>query len=647
MRIQMCHYNRNSKSLRLSTVSGTFSSKSALRRIAILNGDIKKLSPAVQDFIEKSVNLCKPENVHICDGSNAENQHIINTMVKDGILESLPKMDNCWLARTDPADVARVESRTFVVTKRKQEAIPTPKSGIQGTLGNWMSMEQWKAAIQERFPGCMTGRTMYVIPYSMGPVGSPLSKIGIELTDSPYVAASMRVMTRMGSDVLDVLGNGEFTKCLHSVGSPLPLSRPLVNNWPCNPDKTIVTQCPETNEIVSFGSGYGGNSLLGKKAFALRIGSTIARKEGWLAEHMLIVGITNPQGVKRYIAAAFPSACGKTNLAMLTSTLPGYKVECVGDDIAWMRFDKNGVLRAINPENGFFGVAPGTNMETNPNAMKTCEKNTIFTNVAKTSDGGVFWEGMEKEVSPDVSITSWLGEEKWTKSSGRSAAHPNSRFCCPASQCPTIDPDWESADGVPISAILFGGRRPYGVPLVYESFSWRHGVFIGASVSSEATAAAEFKGRVIMHDPFAMRPFFGYNAGHYLEHWLSMEKPGRKLPKIFHVNWFRKNAKGGYLWPGFGDNIRVLDWILKRCEGEAVAQPSPIGLLPKPGSLNTDGLNDLDFNELFNLPQRFWQDEVKDLETYFSEQFGDDLPNKILAELQDLKKRISHLGSDY
>lgn len=438
-----------------------------------------------------------------------------------------------------------------------------------------MSPEELQKALGERFPGCMKGRTMYVIPFSMGPLGSPLSKTGIQLTDSPYVVASMRIMTRMGADVMKSLGNSsDFIRCLHSVGCPLPLQRQLTNNWPCNPEKTIVSHIPDKNEIVSFGSGYGGNSLLGKKCFALRLGSILAKREGWLAEHMLILGITAPNGVKKYVAAAFPSACGKTNLAMLTPTLPGYKTECVGDDIAWMKFDENGVLRAINPEFGFFGVAPGTSNKTNPNAMATIAKNTIFTNVAKTSDGGVFWEGLEKEAPAGVSITSWLGQEKWSKESGKPAAHPNSRFCTPAGQCPIIDPKWEDPKGVPISAIIFGGRRPEGVPLVYESFNWEHGVMVGASLRSETTAAAEHKGKAIMHDPFAMRPFFGYNFGHYLAHWLSFqEKEGLQLPKIFHVNWFRKDAKTGeFLWPGFGENCRVLDWICRRVDGEDVAQ---------------------------------------------------------------------------
>ncbi|KAK3862010.1 hypothetical protein Pcinc_032088 [Petrolisthes cinctipes] len=616
------------------------------RSLSVVHGNLKDLKPKVRTFVEDSVRLCRPENVHICDGSERELRHLLNVMQQAGMIEPLPKYRNCWLARTDPGDVARVESKTFIVTKEKRDTVPAGKEGVSGTLARWMSPEDLKEAVAERFPGCMAGRTMYVVPYSMGPVGSPLSKIGVQVTDSPYVVASMRTMTRMGGQVLTTLDDQDFVKCLHSVGCPLPLKRPLVNNWPCDPAQTIVTHVPNTNEIISFGSGYGGNSLLGKKCFALRLGSTIARREGWLAEHMLILGITNPQGVKRYIAAAFPSACGKTNLAMMTPSLPGYKIECVGDDIAWMKFDEEGILRAINPENGFFGVAPGTSMKTNPMAMKTVLSNTIFTNVAKTSDGGVFWEGLEKETPNNVSIRSWLGDENWSAESGKPAAHPNSRFCTPASQCPIIDPAWEDSAGVPISAILFGGRRPEGVPLVYEAYDWKHGVLVGAAMRSEATAAAEHKGKVIMHDPFAMRPFFGYNFGQYLAHWLSMEgRTTRALPKIFHVNWFRKDEKGSFIWPGFGENVRVLDWILQRVEGNDVAEESAVGLLPRPGSLNLEGLDTstLDTHELFRLPKGFWEQEVRAIAKYFDEQVGDDLPNEIREQLKSLEKRVEKM----
>ncbi|XP_065369358.1 phosphoenolpyruvate carboxykinase [GTP]-like [Calliphora vicina] len=606
-------------------------------------GNPNQLTAAVKSYVDECIDLCRPDQVHICDGSKDESSVLKKLMVKQGTIVPLSKYENCWLARTNPADVARVESRTFICTPQKEQTVPVTNEATPGALGNWISPEDMQKAIKERFPNSMKGRTMYVIPFSMGPVGSPLSKIGIEITDSPYVVESMKIMTRAGSKVLDELhkGDGEFVKCLHSVGSP-ENGKIQVPSWPCDPERTIILHKPESNEIVSYGSGYGGNSLLGKKCFALRIGSTIAKREGWLAEHMLILGITNSQGRKIYIAAAFPSACGKTNLAMMTPTLPGYKVECVGDDIAWMKFDSNGVLRAINPENGFFGVAPGTSMSTNPIAMKTIFKNSVFTNVASTSDGGVYWEGMEASNINGVTVTDWLGK-LWSQESGKVAAHPNSRFCTPAQQCPIIDPAWEDPAGVPISAILFGGRRPAGVPLVYEARNWKHGVFMGASMRSEATAAAEHKGKEIMHDPFAMRPFFGYNFGDYLQHWLSMESRGN-VPKIFHVNWFRKGNDGKFLWPGFGDNSRVLDWIFRRVDGEDSYKDSPIGLLPADDSINTDGLaGKVDLKQLFHLPKDFWQQEVADIEKYFKAQIGSHLPKDINNELQGLKERIKNL----
>lgn len=615
-----------------------------LRGISVVHGNFKDLSPKVREYLEQNIDLCQPERIYICDGSDSENNQLLKLMQQQGTITPLPKYQNCWLAKTNPADTARVESKTFISTDNKAETIPTPKEGVKGALGNWISPKDMDHAVKERFTGCMKERTMYIVPFSMGPIGSPLSKIGIEVTDSPYVVASMRVMTRMNKKVLEkLIEKDEFVKCLHSVGKPANgfIEMP---SWPCDPERTIILHKPKNNEIVSYGSGYGGNSLLGKKCFALRIGSTIAKREGWLAEHMLILGVTNPKGKKRYIAAAFPSACGKTNLAMMTPSLPGYKVECVGDDIAWMRFDKNGQLRAINPENGFFGVAPGTSNTSNPIAMKTIFKNTIFTNVASTSDGGVFWEGMENEIQDNVKITDWHGNP-WTKGKSTTpAAHPNSRFCTPAAQCPIIDPAWEDPEGVPISAILFGGRRPAGVPLVYEARDWKHGVFIGSTMRSEATAAAEHKGKVIMHDPFAMRPFFGYNFGDYLGHWLSMEERSKNLPKIFHVNWFRKSKEGKFLWPGFGENARVLDWILRRLDNEDCAKDSPIGFIPKPNSLNVEGLKEnIDMTELFDLPKDFWIEEAAAIDKYFQEQVGSDLPNDIALQLNDLKQRVSSM----
>ncbi|XP_055902157.1 phosphoenolpyruvate carboxykinase [GTP]-like [Eupeodes corollae] len=614
-----------------------------IRGVNISNGSLSNLTSNVKAFVEQAVSLCQPDQVHICDGSDMENKLLLKQLVEAGTIVALPKYENCWLARTNPGDVARVESKTFICTEEKHEAITSPSEGVKGTLGNWISPNDMEEAVQQRFPGCMKGRTMYVVPFSMGPVGSPLSKIGIELTDSAYVVASMRIMTRMGKSVLDQLQKcEEFVKCLHSVGTPAS-GVVEIPSWPCDPERTIILHKPAENLIVSYGSGYGGNSLLGKKCFALRIGSTIAKREGWLAEHMLILGITNPAGEKKYITAAFPSACGKTNLAMLSPSLANYKVECVGDDIAWMKFDNNGVLRAINPENGFFGVAPGTSMETNPIAMNTVFKNTLFTNVASTSDGGVYWEGMESSLAPGVQITDWLGMP-WDKNSGRPAAHPNSRFCTPASQCPIIDPAWEDPEGVPISAILFGGRRPAGVPLVYEANSWEHGVFVGAAMRSEATAAAEFRGKVIMHDPFAMRPFFGYNFGDYLAHWLSMDKSGRSLPKIFHINWFRKASDGSFLWPGYGENSRVLEWILKRVDNEPCYVDSPIGRMPTKDGLNLSGMStQIDVNRLFSLEKDFWTEEVKAISTYFETQVGADLPPAVNEELKSLERRVAEM----
>lgn len=590
------------------------------------------LTPKVRAFVERSAALCQPEHVHVCDGSEGEASALLALMQQQGSIKKLPRYDNCWLARTDPADVARVESRTFICSDHERDVVPAARRGQKSALGNYIAPADYEKAVVDRFPGCMRGRTMYVIPFSMGPVGSPLSKIGVEVTDSPYVVYSMRVMTRIGSKVLDALRQEEsFVRCLHAVGAG------GIPGWPCDPPRTIILHRPADNEIISYGSGYGGNSLLGKKCFALRLGSVLARREGWLAEHMLILGITDPKGRKRYIAAAFPSACGKTNLAMMTPSLPGYKVECVGDDIAWMKFDSNGVLRAINPENGFFGVAPGTSAATNPIAMKTVFKNTVFTNVAETQDGGVWWEGMGTEPGQ---LIDWKGQP-WDASKKTPAAHPNSRFCSPASQCPIIDENWESEEGVPISAILLGGRRPAGVPLVVEARDWNHGVFMGASMRSESTAAAEHAGKVVMHDPFAMRPFFGYNFGEYLKHWLSMPQPGRKMPKIFHVNWFRKNEQGKFLWPGFGENSRVLDWVLRRCDNEPCHQETPLGFVPKEGDLNVQGLGDIDMKTLFSMPKDFWLQEANAIEKYFKEEIGEDLPKEMWNELETLRKNMN------
>lgn len=608
-----------------------------------------RLPLKVRSFVEESVVLCQPDKVHICDGSERENALMLKGLQEAGSIIPLPKYNNCWLARTNPADVARVESKTFICTEKREEAICTPKPGVQGALGNWISPSDYDDAIMQRFPGCMKGRTMYVVPFSMGPVGSSLSKIGVEITDSQYVVCSMRIMTRMGANVMEEITskNVEFVKCLHSVGTP-ENGKISVPAWPCDPERVIILHKPAKNEIVSYGSGYGGNSLLGKKCFALRIGSTIAQREGWLAEHMLILGVTCPNGTKKYIAAAFPSACGKTNLAMMTPTLPGYKIECIGDDIAWMKFDSHGQLRAINPENGFFGVAPGTSYDTNPNAMATVIKDTMFTNVAYTSDGGVFWEGLEDTLAPGVQVTDWLGKPWELGVTKTPAAHPNSRFCSPAAHCPIIDPSWEDPEGVPISAILFGGRRPQGVPLVYESLNWEHGVFVGSAMRSETTAAAEYKGKMIMNDPFAMRPFFGYNFGNYLKHWLSMEKRCDELegtmPKIFHVNWFRKDQHGKFMWPGFGENSRVIDWILNRIDEVDNFVETPIGYVPAEGNLRLENMNEeINMKELFSIPKDFWLKEVDDIQTYFDNQVGSDLPAEIQEQLNGLKARLEKM----
>uniref|UniRef100_A0A8D0DB25 phosphoenolpyruvate carboxykinase (GTP) n=1 Tax=Sander lucioperca TaxID=283035 RepID=A0A8D0DB25_SANLU len=595
---------------------------------------IPSLPPAVAEFVKGAVDECKPTSVHVVTGTPEEAANILAGLEKDGMVKRLHKYENCWLARTDPKDVARVESKTVIVTKSQRDTIPIPAGGVKSQLGSWMSESDWQKARQERFPGCMAGRTMYVIPFSMGPVGSTLSKYGVQVTDSPYVVASMGIMTRMGTPVLKKLAEGaEFVRCQHSLGRPLPLKAPLVNSWPCNPEKVLISHLPDSRQIMSFGSGYGGNSLLGKKCFALRIASRIAKDEGWLAEHMLILGITNPQGVKRYVAAAFPSACGKTNLAMMKPSLPGWKVECVGDDIAWMKFDSQGKLRAINPENGFFGVAPGTSEKTNPYAMATIAKNTVFTNVGETSDGGVWWEGLNPPAA-GVTLTDWHGKS-WQIGSSTQCAHPNSRFCAPAAQCPIIDPQWESEEGVPIDAIIFGGRRPEVTPTK-------------ANFLSELQSITYFPaGKMIMHDPFAMRPFFGYNFGDYLAHWLSMEsrKAPTHLPKIFHVNWFRKDpASGTFLWPGFGENARALEWIFKRCgrEGEdEAAKKSIIGWVPVDGAIDTKGLSGkVDMGALFDVPKSFWQKETKELRAYFTQQVGADLPAQVEAELKALEDRV-------
>lgn len=572
-------------------------------------------------WVDEIAALCRPAHVHFCDGSDEEYHTIAAQMVSKGTLVPLKRPGSFW-CHSHPDDVARVEESTFICSKHKIDAGPT---------NNWLDPAEMHQRLQQLFAGCMEGRTLYVIPYCMGPLGSPSSKIGIEITDSPYVVLNMKLMTRMGKKVLSHLKDS-FVPGVHSVGVPLkPGQKDLA--WPCNPHNRVIAHFPEERSIWSFGSGYGGNALLGKKCLALRIASVLGRDEGWLAEHMLILGLTNPKGEKKYIAASFPSACGKTNLAMLTPTLPGWKVECVGDDIAWMRFGPDGRLYAINPEAGYFGVAPGTSMKTNPNAMRTITHNTIFTNVALTPDKDIWWEGID--TPPPPGLISWLGES-WDPASGKPAAHPNSRFTVSAKQCPIYSPEADDPKGVPISAIIFGGRRNSVVPLVLESFSWQHGVFLGASVSSEMTAAAKGEIGKLRHDPFAMLPFCGYNMGDYFAHWLEMGKRSSHLPRIYYVNWFRKDEQGKFLWPGFGENSRVLKWIFERTSNQATAEKTPIGYLPE--TLDLTGLH-VDLKRLLSVDSESWLKETQELATYFK-LFGERMPKPLLEELNQLSQRL-------
>jgi len=600
--------------------------------ITTASADLSSLKHVeLRKWIEETAAVTKPDSIYICDGSENEWNRLTTHLVEVGTLVKLKKKPNSFWATSNPSDVARVEDRTFICSVNESDAGPT---------NNWMAPAQMKQEMTALYDGCMRGRTMYVIPFCMGPINSKNPMFGVEITDSPYVVVSMKIMARMGTDALNAMGtDAVFVKALHSVGAPLAAGQDDVA-WPCS-DTKYISHFPEEHMIWSYGSGYGGNALLGKKCYSLRIASVIGRDEGWMAEHMLILKLTNPKGKVHYIAAAFPSACGKTNLAMLDPTIKGWKVETLGDDIAWMRFSEDGRLHAINPEFGFFGVAPGTGWGTNANAMRTVEKgNSIFTNVALTDDGDIWWEGMTD--TPPEHLTDWKHQD-WTPENGELSSHPNSRFCTPASQCPIIAPEWESPDGVPISAIFFGGRRKTTIPLVMQSRDWNHGVFMGATLSSETTAAATGAVGVVRRDPFAMLPFIGYHVGDYIKHWIGIGKKtsADKLPKIFYVNWFRRAKDGSFLWPGYGENSRILKWAIERIEGEADAVETPLGFAPSPGSIDVDGLDvtEAAMTDALHVDKSEWQEELPLIEEWFKK-IGEKLPQEMGVEFGKLKDGV-------